>query len=248
VKVIATISGKGGTGKTTISVAIARALADKYKVGLFDVDIGGANAHRLLDIKQSYDVKKGGTDVKIKPAVAEVDGRQIQFISIALVSESYVGWKPGEYGDFVKQLFNSTDWNVDYLIIDAPPGTHEEIVTALKFVDVAVLVTIPTELAHLDAKRTLELLCDLEIPVAGQFVNFAYAICPKCGTKIELFEHIDGVEGIPVIQRVPFCKGLPEINVDALLHAINNPIKVKMRRPKGIKRALLKMLLRRMGQ
>jgi len=247
-RVIATVSGKGGTGKTTVSVAMARALAERYKVGLFDIDISGANSHRLLNIVKSYDVVKGEDDMRIIPAVAEVDGRQIQFMSIALVSESYLGWKPGEYSDFVEQLFNSVKWDVDFLILDAPPGTHEELITALKYVDVAVLVVIPAQLAHLDARRTLELLSDLEVPVAGQYINFAHAVCPQCGTKIQLFDNIDGIEGIPIIERIPFVRGLPNLDVNKLLTAVNNPIKVDMKRPSKVKRALLKMLLRRFGK
>ena len=247
--VLSVVAGKGGTGKTTISVAIAKALAGKFRVGLFDVDVTGSNAHRLLKIKQSYDIisdENGG--IVIKPAIAEIDGREIEFMSIALVSEAYVGWRPGEHGDFVKQLFERTRWSVDYLIVDSPPGSHDDVLEALKYTDVAVLVTLPSELSYLDAKRTAQLLADLEVPVAGQIVNFSYAVCPKCGEKIELFKGEKGLEGVPVIQEIPFMDGLPDIDVDRLIEAINNPIKLRPQRGKSVKRDLLKLFLRNIGR
>ena len=139
-------------------------------------------------------------------------------------------------------------WNVDYLIIDSPPGFHDEITEALKYTDVVVLVTLPSELSYLDAKRTAQLLADLEVPVAGQIVNFSYAVCPKCGERIELFKGKKGLDGIPVIQETPFVEGLPNIDVDKLLKAIENPIKLKPTMDKSVKRNLLKIFLKGFGR
>ncbi|RLD17597.1 MAG: hypothetical protein DRI33_04900 [Caldiserica bacterium] len=246
--VLSVVAGKGGVGKTTISVAIAKALAEKFRVGLFDCDITGANSHKFLEIKETYDVIKEGNEIAIKPAIAEIDGREIEFMSIALVSESYVGWKPGEHGDFVSQLLEKTMWNVDYLIIDSPPGFHDEITEALKHTDGVILVTLPSELSHLDAKRTAQLLADLEVPAVGQIINFSSAVCPKCGERIELFKGKEGLDGMPVIQKTPFVEGLPNIDVDRLLKAIENPVKLKPTIDKSAKRNLLKMFLKGFGR
>ena len=124
----------------------------------------------------------------------------------------------------------------------------DEIIEALKYTDVAVLVTLPSELSHLDAKRTVELLAVMEVPIAGQIVNFSYAICPKCGERIELFKGKKGLDGIPVIQEIPFMDGLPEIDVDRLVGAVNKPIRLKPSRGKSVKRNLLKMFLKGFGR
>lgn len=246
-KVIAILSGKGGVGKTTISVAIAKALASKYRVGLLDSDVTGSNAHRLVKILRSYDISKVGNEERIIPAEVDVDGRTIQFMSIALLSESYVGWAPGEHGEFVEQIMKKTNWNVDFLVVDTPPGTHSEVLAALKYADVVVLVTLPTELSHLDTMRTVELLADRGVPVAGQIINMSYAICPKCGTELRLFKGGGGIRDVPVIQEVPFVEGLPKIDLDRLLNAIENPVIIKPKR-KPLKKALIRFLLKTAGK
>ena len=244
-KTVAIISGKGGVGKTTLSVAIAWALAKRYDVGLLDIDVTGSNSHRLVDIKETYDILQG----RIKPAVASVYGRYIKFLSIALVGESYIKWKPGEASDFIEQMFRKTDRDVDYLVLDTPPGSHEEIIKALEYTDVAVLVTIPAELSHLDVSRTIDLLTDMGIPIAGQYVNFAYVVCPICGAKIFLFGNTEGIKDIRVIQKLPFCsreKLYSILDTEKLMYAITNPQKiVKSKKRKILKRAMLKFFLKR---
>ena len=242
-KVIATVSGKGGTGKTTISVAIAKTLASKHRVGLLDIDVSGANAHKLVNVVEPYDITSSGDGIKIVPAKAEVDGRQIDFLSIALVSESYVGWKPGQHGDFVEQMLTNTDWDVDYLVLDAPPGFHDDVIRALKHTNVTIFTTLRHPLAKLDAMRTFELLSDMEVPIAGQYINMAYVVCPKCGEKIRIFK--DEVPlPVPVIEEIPITDGLPELSYDKLMKAIKNAKVYKVKKRSFISRTLVEMFLR----
>lgn len=239
--IVAVASGKGGVGKTTVALEMAKALSAKHSVGLFDVDVTGANTHLSLEIVEEFDVTKKNVLV---PAKAMIGDAEIEYMSIALVSDSYVMWKGDSVGDFVEQVLNNTKWSCDILILDTPPGSHSDAVRAMKQSDVIVLVTIPAKFAEIDLKRTVELIKDIEKPIAGVYLNFAEAICPHCGEKIKLFDYEVDL-GLPVIQRIPFNR--IEIDADKLLKHLNNPVKLKPDRkkiPAKIKREAIKLILK----
>jgi len=252
VKTVAFLSGKGGTGKTTITVSVARALAMRgYKVGVLDADSTGANAHKLLPVEEPYstfDVR--GEPPTIKPAVAKFkDAEPIQFVGMALVSESYVHWSGESHGEFVSQIVQRTHWgDLDYLLIDSPPGTHSDATQAINWSDVVVIVTIPGKLANLDAQRTLNLVSSMGKPVAGVFVNFDLAICPKCGERFRLFEGRDDL-GVPLIQRVPWTQSeWPDIDVESLLQHLQDPVWLERRKKSRVKRTIFEAVIRRIGR
>jgi len=234
-KKIAVVSGKGGVGKTTISLAMSKALAEKYKVGLFDADITGANTHLNLNILRDFDIKGD----KILPAIAELDGKKIEYMSIALLSDTYVKWKGDSVGDFIQQVMEKTDWNCEYLIIDAPPGTHSDTIKAIEISDVVVFVTIPTQFAYSDFEKALKLVKDMKKPVAGVFLNFSSVKCPICGNTFKLFSNSFSYN-IPVIQEIPF--GDVKIDLDKLLKHLNTPIVLMSKH--SLKRELVKLFLR----
>jgi len=247
-KIVAVCSGKGGVGKTTISVSVAKALSQKYKVGLFDADLTGANCHKFLNMIENYDVINDGGTHTITPAKSKLDGHDIEFLSLALVSETFVNWRPEEYGQFVRQVLEHAKWDVDYLIIDTPPGTHSEVIESLKFADVVILVTLPAELSLLDVSRTVELLSNIEKPIAGQVVNMSYCVCPGCGKKIKIFKGGGGIKGVPVIDNIPISNdGLPNIDVSKLEKYINNPVTLSSNK-KSLKSKILKAVLKRVGK
>jgi len=171
---IAVVSGKGGVGKTTLSLRIAEALASKYSVALFDADITGSNTHLMLSIEK--DIRVVGD--KLIPAIARINGRKVEYVSISLVSDNYIRWEGNVVDDFISQVMNSTEWSAEHIIIDCPPGTHEDTIRSIELADVVVFVTIPAKFAKLDLERTIDLVRDIGKPVAGVFVNFSKVVCP----------------------------------------------------------------------
>jgi len=234
---VAFVSGKGGTGKTTLSVSATKALSEKSDTALCDLDVTGSDAHKLLDVEQDYDVD-GDTIIP-----AEADG--IRFMSLALVSESYVSWDDEAYGDFVEQIVEGTDWNdPDYLIIDAPPGSHSDFKQIVDVADVSVLVTLPGRLGTLDAERTVEYLRSQEAPIAGTYLNFSELVCPDCGARMRPFGEGTDLD-LPVIERIPFKNSLPEVDSQRLENHLDDPVTLEPREGAPLKRRMAEMFLRK---
>jgi len=219
-KKIAVVSGKGGVGKTTIALMITKTLAAKYNVALLDFDVTGSNSHMRVKIIEEHDIR-GNT---IYPAVAELDGKRFLYYSPALASDSYVLWDGKTVADFVRQVLSHIELNVDFCVIDSAPGTHSDTVECIRNSDVVVLVTIPADFAYLDLKRTVDLVARLEKPIAGVYINMAYIKC-ECGRIIRPFKYEHRIKDIPVIEEIPF--GDISLDLDKLLHHLNNPVKIK---------------------
>lgn len=256
---VAFLSGKGGTGKTSLTVAVAKALAlEGHRVGLLDADSTGANAHRLLPVEEPYSTfDVTGEPPTIKPAVAKFkDAEPILFVGMALVSESYVNWSGESHGEFVKQMMERTDWgDLDYLLIDCPPGTHSDAREAIQWSDVVVLVTTPSELARLDAQRTLDLVTKMEKPVAGIYVNFDVVVCPNCRHRFHLFRGGAGEvlwaghRSLQIIERVPWIHlGLPEMSTKRFIRCVENPVTLKPRQRSRLKRGMMEFFFRGLGR
>jgi len=243
VKRISVLSGKGGVGKTTVTIALAQSLAKRYKVGLFDADLSASNLHLLLDIKEDYDVMRD----RIEPALATIEGKEMEFMSLSLVSESYCDWSGEKHGEFVSQVLEGTDFCSDYVIEDLPPGWHEDTAKAVELTDVSILVVLPGKLGRLDLDRTIELLREKRTPIAGAFINFSKHVCPNCGKESKLFGDEPNLE-IPIIQRIPYLQNLlPEIDLDRLLTHLENPVTLEPRKGSPLKRKLTEMFLRKIG-
>lgn len=244
---IAVMSGKGGVGKTTIALAIAKALAKKgFKVAIVDCDITGANTHLSLKIKSDFSVKKD----TLYPAIVELDGCEIEYISIALISEAYVNWKGEKLEDFIKSVVEKGAWTCDYMVLDTPPGTHEDAKAAMQIADVAILVTMPTKYSELDTRKTLNMLADMKKPIAGVYVNFDSVICPECKKEFKIFNYNVDLR-VRIIERVPVVFGvfsIPDLDTEKLLDAIKNPVTVKSKFEKPVGVEVMKRFLILLGK
>lgn len=188
--IIAVASGKGGVGKSTTAVNLALALAaEGAKVGLLDADIYGPSQPRMLGINGQPESKDGRT---LEPMVSH----DIQTMSIGFLieEETPMIWRGPMVTQALEQLLNDTNWSdLDYLVIDLPPGTGDTQLTLAQKVPVsgAIIVTTPQDIALLDARKGLKMFQKVEVPVLGIVENMSIHICSKCGHE----EHIFGQGG-----------------------------------------------------
>jgi ATP-binding protein involved in chromosome partitioning len=188
--IIAVASGKGGVGKSTTATNLALALsAEGAKVGVLDADIYGPSQPRMLGISGKPESKDGQT---LEPLVSY----HVQTMSIGFLvdEETPMIWRGPMVTQALQQLLNDTNWSdLDYLVIDLPPGTGDVQLTLAQQVPVsgAVIVTTPQDIALLDARKGLKMFEKVEVPVLGIIENMSIHICSNCGHE----EHIFGEGG-----------------------------------------------------
>jgi ATP-binding protein involved in chromosome partitioning len=184
--IIAVASGKGGVGKSTVAVNLALALsAEGATVGILDADIYGPSQPRMLGVHAKPESKDGK---RLEPLISY----HLQAMSIGFLidEETPMIWRGPMVTQALEQLLRDTNWqNVDYLIIDLPPGTGDTQLTLAQKVPVtgAIIVTTPQDIALLDARKGLKMFEKVEIPVLGIVENMSTYICPKCGHEDHIF-------------------------------------------------------------
>ncbi len=208
--VILVLSGKGGVGKSTVSVNLAYALsAHGRKVGLLDLDIHGPNIPKMLGIEEH---KLAIKDNKIEPV--HVTGN-LAVISMAFLLENTstpVIWRGPMKMTAIQQFLGDVNWeSLDYLVVDLPPGTGDEALTIAQLapnVRGAVIVTTPQDVATLDARKSVKFIEKLGLPVIGIVENMSGMICPHCGKEVEIFGK-GGGKKIADELEVPFLGAIP---------------------------------------
>ncbi len=188
--IIAIASGKGGVGKSTTAVNLALALqAEGATVGILDADIYGPSQPRMLGVSDKPESKDGKS---LEPLMGH--GIQSMSIGYLIEEETPMIWRGPMVTQALEQLLNDTQWkDVDYLIIDLPPGTGDIQLTLAQKVPVsgAVIVTTPQDIALLDARKALKMFEKVDVAVLGIVENMSIHICSNCGHE----EHIFGTGG-----------------------------------------------------
>ncbi|MCJ7459561.1 MAG: Mrp/NBP35 family ATP-binding protein, partial [candidate division Zixibacteria bacterium] len=208
---IAVASGKGGVGKSTISVNLALALSNCLaKVGLFDTDIYGPTIPQMLGVKKEVYAKAG----KIIP----VENFNLKIISIDFFLEEStpVIWRGPLVAGAIQQFLRDVDWGeLDYMIIDLPPGTGDAQLTLAQTIPLtgAVIVTTPQDVAKKIAVKALKLFQQLNVPILGIIENMSYFVCPHCGKRSDIFSSGGGKKagqdlGVPFLGEIPLDMNL----------------------------------------
>lgn len=221
-KIIAVMSGKGGVGKSTMSVLIARDLARKgYKVGILDADITGPSVPRLLHIS---DERAFGSEKAILPVETE-DG--IKVISMNLLTdneEQPVIWRGPLIAGVVKQFWTDVMWgDLDYLVIDMPPGTGDVALTVMQSIPISgvVMVSVPQDMVSMIVSKAVIMTRKMNIKVLGVIENMSYISCPDCGKKINIFDS-EGMDSflkdmdLNLLGELPMTKEIVDISKDGV--------------------------------
>ena len=206
------MSGKGGVGKSTVTVNLANALLAMGKtVGILDTDIHGPNIPKMLGCEDA--ILQGTEDGNSIIPVSPREGLKVVSVSFALGEpDQAVVWRGPMKLAVIKQFLADVQWGVlDYLLIDSPPGTGDEQLAVCQNVpDLtgAILVTTPQQVAILDAKKSMSFAQQLDVKILGLVENMSCLICPDCGKRIPVFGK-DGGKNLCKEQEIEFLGEIP---------------------------------------
>ncbi len=203
---IAVASGKGGVGKTTVAVNLALALVKLgHKVGLLDADVYGPNVPIMLG--STTEPMTAG-----QQRIIPVDAQGLKMISMGLLNpgDKPVIWRGPMLHSVITQFLRSVEWGeLDYLVIDLPPGTGDVQLTLIQTVAVtgAVVVTTPSTVALADVRKAIEMFRQVNVEVLGVVENMSTFSCPHCGKPVDIFGHGEGSRtaieyGVPLLGEV----------------------------------------------
>ncbi len=216
---IIVMSGKGGVGKTTVTVNLANALiAQGHSVGILDTDLHGPNVAKMLGCEENI-LMQSEDGNEIMP-VETPNGIKVVSLSFALNDpDQAVVFRGPMKMSVIKQFLSDVRWgSLDYLLIDSPPGTGDEQLTVCQSIPAitgCILVTTPQEVAVLDARRSVSFARQLDLRIIGLVENMSALICPDCGKEIPIFGKDGGKKlcmdmDVPLLGSVPMEIGLQQ--------------------------------------
>ena len=204
------LSGKGGVGKTSTSVNLSMALANKgFNVGIMDVDLHGPDVPRMLGLKGMLDLTKNH---KLNPIRYSENLKVVSIESMIASKDDAIIWRGPLKYSAIRQFIGEVEWGeLDFLIIDSPPGTGDEPLTVAQTIRdaKAIIVTTPQEVSLADVRKSISFCRTVKMDILGLIENMSGFACPHCNKMVDLFgsgggEKTATAAGIPFLGRIPF--------------------------------------------
>jgi Mrp family chromosome partitioning ATPase len=216
--IIVVMSGKGGVGKSSVTGLVAVALAQKgHRVGILDADITGPSQPKAFGLK---DIRLNASEYGIIPPSTRTNIKLMSINFFLPREDDPVIWRGPLLAGAVNQFFKEVDWReLDYLVVDLPPGTGDVPLTVMQSLPVngIIIVSSPQELAFMVVKKTIKMTQKMKIPILGLVENMSYAICPKCNEKLEIFGKSQGAK-VAKETGIDFLGGLPwDVELNSLV-------------------------------
>lgn len=232
-KIIAVLSGKGGVGKSMVTSLLAVELAKKgYKVGILDSDITGPSIPKIFGISNPLYGDEGG----IIPNETKLGIKAVSVNMMLGEEEAPVLWRGPILGGIVKQFYSEVHWGeLDYLLIDMPPGTSDVAISIFQLipVDEVIMVTTPSKLVSMVVAKAINMAIEVNVPISGLVENLAYVKCDNCGNQINIYkdddtENVAKKYELEVLAKLPLDPSLAVLSDEGRIEEYNDNLLEKV--------------------